>query len=225
MTSPVLRRREAARLTGERRANQPALMHTPANEGMFDPRFGVKVFKLLPGEFLVTRRNEALTTVLGSCIAACIRDPVAGVGGMNHFMLPTTATVDSDAWGGQAGHANRYGAYAMESLINALLKFGADRSRLEAKLFGGAAIIAGMTDVGAKNIEFARRFLRLEGVRVLAENVGDVTPRRVNYFPKTGDVLLKRLRDLANVSLASREREYLTSLSEDSAAGGVELFD
>ena len=82
-----------------------------------------------------------------------------------------------------------------------------------------------MTDVGAKHIEFARRFLRLEGVRVLAENVGDVMPRRVNYFPKTNDVLLKRLRKLANVSLASPEREYMTSLSEPSSAGGVKLFD
>jgi chemotaxis protein CheD len=201
------------------------LMHTPGNDGIFDPRLGVKVFKILPGEFLVTRRHEALTTVLGSCIAACMYDPRSGIGGMNHFMLPASASIDSGAWAGETGHANRYGAYAMESLINALMKHGADRARLEAKLFGGAAVIRGMSDVGAKNIEFARRFLRLEGIPLLAESVGEATPRRVNFFAHTGEVLVRRLRTVANDSLAMREREYLSALTAAPASGDVELFD
>jgi chemotaxis protein CheD len=206
----------------ERRRAVRLLPGTPGNDGILDPRFGKKVFKLLPGDFFVTRRDEILTTVLGSCIAACIRDPQAGVGGMNHFMLPT-AMHDSGAWG-KAGNANRYGAFAMESLINAVLKLGARRERLEVKLFGGAAVIPGMSDVGARNIEFVRDYLATEALPVTAESVGDVTPRRVNYLPRTGDVLVRRLRLVTRDSLAQREREYLQTLAREPVSGDVELF-
>jgi chemotaxis protein CheD len=182
--------------------------------------------KILPGQFFVTRSDEAITTVLGSCISACIRDPVTRIGGMNHFMLPEDGSPGKSAWiDGPGGLATRYGSYAMESLINELMKLGARRDRLEVKLFGGGRILSSMTDVGEKNITFARHFLKLEGFKIAAEDVGDLCPRRVIYFPATGVVMLKRLRALDVSAIAQRENIYLTRLATKPAENDVELFD
>lgn len=182
--------------------------------------------KILPGEYYVTGEREGITTVLGSCVAACIRDPLSGVGGMNHFMLPEDTTSGQSSWmHPEMGLSTRYGAYAMEVLINDLLKRGARRERIEVKLFGGARILASMTDVGARNIAFVRKFIGLEGFSVAAEDLGGSCPRRVVYFPATGRVLLKRLRSLDSGEIASRERQYLDRLSTRPAAQDVELFD
>jgi chemotaxis protein CheD len=182
--------------------------------------------KILPGEFFVTRSDEAITTVLGSCIAACIRDPAVRIGGMNHFMLPEDNSSGKSSWiDGPGGLATRYGTYAMESLINELMKLGARRDRFEVKLFGGGKILSSMTDVGKKNISFAKEFLKLEGFKIAAEDVGEVYPRRVVYFPSTGLVMLKRLRALEVVEIARRETNYLTSLATKPADDDVELFD
>jgi len=182
--------------------------------------------KILPGEYFVTRSDEAITTVLGSCIAACIRDPVTRIGGMNHFMLPEDGSIGKSSWiDGPGGLATRYGSYAMESLINELMKLGARRDRLEVKLFGGGRILSSMTDVGQRNIAFAREFLKVEGFKIVAEDVGDVYPRRVIYFPATGVVMLKRLRALDVSVIAQRESTYLTDLGAKPAGNDVELFD
>jgi chemotaxis protein CheD len=182
--------------------------------------------KILPGEYFVTRSDEAITTVLGSCIAACIRDPATRIGGMNHFMLPEDGSPGKSSWiEGPGGLATRYGSYAMESLINELMKLGARRDRLEVKLFGGGRILSSMTDVGQKNIAFARDFLKVEGFKIAAEDVGDVYPRRVIYFPATGVVMLKRLRALDVSAIAQRESVYLTNLAAKPAGDDVELFD
>ena len=182
--------------------------------------------KILPGEYFVTRSDEAITTVLGSCIAACIRDPATRIGGMNHFMLPEDGSPGKSSWiDGPGGLATRYGSYAMESLINELMKLGARRDRLEVKLFGGGRILSSMTDVGQKNIAFARDFLKVEGFKIAAEDVGDVYPRRVIYFPATGVVMLKRLRALDVSAIAQRESIYLTRLAAKPAGDDVELFD
>jgi chemotaxis protein CheD len=182
--------------------------------------------KILPGEYFVTRSDEAITTVLGSCIAACIRDPATRIGGMNHFMLPEDGSPGKSSWiDGPGGLATRYGTYAMESLINELMKLGARRDRLEVKLFGGGRILSSMTDVGQKNIAFARDFLKVEGFKIAAEDVGDVYPRRVIYFPATGVVMLKRLRALDVSAIAQRESIYLTNLVAKPAGDDVELFD
>ena len=182
--------------------------------------------KILPGEYFVTRSDEAITTVLGSCIAACIRDPAVRIGGMNHFMLPEDNSVGKSSWiDGPGGLATRYGSYAMESLINELMKLGARRDRFEVKLFGGGKILSSMTDVGKKNILFAKEFLKLEGFKISAEDVGDACPRRVMYFPANGIVMCKRLRALDVVDIAQRETSYLTSLAAKPADNDVELFD
>lgn len=182
--------------------------------------------KILPGEFFVTCHDETITTVLGSCISACVRDTALGYGGMNHFMLPVDNSVGNNSWiNGADSLATRYGSYAMESLINELMKLGARRERLEVKIFGGGRILPAMTDVGAKNIAFAKSFLRVEGLKIAAEDVGEVFPRRIVYFPKTGRVMLKRLRSLDSQSIAQRETQYLSTLGQKPADDDVELFD
>lgn len=185
-----------------------------------DSTFGTQAIKVLPGEYLVTGEDFILVTLLGSCVAACIRDPQLALGGMNHFMLPET-----ELEVGGVGAA-RYGAYAMEMLINDLLKMGALRSRLQAKVFGGAAVLPGFTvnNVGERNAEFVLQYLKAEGVPVLAQDLGDICPRRVYFFPATGRVMVKRLPSAQRVEVAASERAYQTRLRDEPAAGSVELF-
>lgn len=136
---------------------------------------------VIQGECVVTGEREAtLTTVLGSCVAACMRDPVLGVGGMNHFLLP------GEGERSRLNEAERFGVYLMELLVNGLLKRGARRENLEVKLFGGARTVQGFTDIGAKNIEFARRFLDNEGLTYAGGSVGGDQGRRLEYQPATG---------------------------------------
>ena len=182
--------------------------------------------KILPGEYYVSRGEEAISTVLGSCVSACVRDPQRGVGGMNHFMLPEDTAVGPNEWLDPAvGLATRYGSYAMESLINDLLKLGAARERLEIKLFGGGQILAAMTDVGGRNIRFIRNYLTLEGYRVAAEDLGGTQPRKVVYFPVTGRARLRKLRPIENRIISRHEQLYLESLGRQSTGGDVELFE
>ncbi len=181
--------------------------------------------RILPGEYFVTRSDEIITTVLGSCISACVRDPVLGVGGMNHFMLPEDITHGSSTWlDPKAGMSTRYGSFAMESLINDLMKLGAHRERLEVKLTGGGRVLASMTDVGARNIQFARQWLGLEGLKIAGEDVGDSFPRRIQYFPASGRVLMFRLRSHDHGAVVSREKQYLSNLREQPVGNDVELF-
>jgi chemotaxis protein CheD len=179
--------------------------------------------RLNPGEYYVTKNDEGIYTTLGSCISACIRDRVSGVGGMNHFMLP--ASVGDGGWKAAGlSSATRYGNFAMEHLINEILKNGGSRQNLEVKLFGGGRIIANMTDVGLRNIEFARDYIKTEGLRVTAEDVGDVFPRMVVYFPTTGRVRVKRLRSLHNNTIVEQETKYLHTIEEKPVGGDIELF-
>jgi len=135
---------------------------------------------IIQGEFNVTDDPDVvLSTILGSCVAACMRDPVAGVGGMNHFLLPGEAN-------GSGGEAARYGVHLMELLINGLLKKGARRERLEAKIIGGAKTIAGFSNVGEKNAEFAQQFLSDEGIRIVGSNTGGDVGRKLEYYPVSG---------------------------------------
>jgi chemotaxis protein CheD len=172
----------------------------------------------------VTAEDESITTVLGSCVSACIRDPVAAVGGMNHFMLPEEGAGDDEPRPANAGLATRYGSYAMESLINELMKRGARRERLEIKLFGGGRILASLSDVGQRNIEFIREYLRAEGLIITAEDLGDIVPRKVAYNPRTGKARVKRLPALEATSVADRERKYMKSVGSVAQGGDVELF-
>ena len=180
--------------------------------------------KILPGEYYVTRNDEAITTVLGSCVSACIRDPQANVGGMNHFMLPEDNSVREPGRRAPVVLSTRYGSHAMESLINDLLKIGAQRQRLEIKLFGGGRILASMTDIGARNIEFIKNYLNIEGLGVTAQDLGGDRPRKVVYFPISGRVRMKTLRPIENRSIADREQLYLARLRRDQDGGEIEIF-
>ena len=154
--------------------------HEPRTLRKFrNPRDGFLHVQLTLGDTYVTSSpEEVLTTILGSCIAACIRDPVTGVGGMNHFLLP-------DGNSGDRG-ALCYGVNAMELLINDIQKHGGDRRRLEAKLFGGGNVVAALTDVGTRNYAFARQFLNDEGIAIVGGDVGGDMARRIQYMPAIG---------------------------------------
>jgi chemotaxis protein CheD len=210
------------------RPEQPPMLPAFAHMQRFwDPQVDHWTVKILPGEYYVTRCDEAISTVLGSCISACVRDPVKNVGGMNHFMLPEDASTGPNNWLDPAiGLATRYGSYAMESLVNDLLKLGATRERLEIKVFGGGRVLSGMTDVGARNIDFVRSYIQLEGYRIAAEDLGGTQPRKVVYFPASGRVKMRRLRPVEKRIISHHEQLYLASIGSKAAGGGdVELFD
>lgn len=178
--------------------------------------------KILPGEYYVTRREMLLVTTLGSCVSACIRDKTNGIGGMNHFMLPENAQ-EAGGWGTTS---TRYGGYAMEVLINQLLQLGAKRSNLEAKLFGGGAVIRQMTsmNVGERNAQFGMNYLKTEGIPVVAKDLLDVYPRKIYFFPESGRVLVKKLRNMHNDTIISRELEYRSRLAASKVEGDIEMF-
>jgi chemotaxis protein CheD len=184
-----------------------------------DRNFDIDAAKIGPGEYYITQRDMVIVTVLGSCVSACMRDPVAKVGGMNHFMLP-----DRDVEGPLSASA-RYGAYAMEVLINQLFALGARRERLEAKVFGAARVLPGMSDIGERNAAFAIDYLKRESIRVVAEDLGNDEPCKIYFFPQTGRVMLKRLKSLRNDTIVERERDYARKLEKLSVrAGSADLF-
>ena len=193
-----------------------------ANKLYYDRTFDCDAAKILPGEYYCTYKDMLIVTVLGSCVSACIRDRVSGIGGMNHFMLPDGGDGSDPLISASA----RYGTYAMEVLINELLKAGARRENLEAKVFGGGNVLRGLTalNVGERNAAFVRGYLKAEGIRVLAEDLNDIFPRKVYFFPRTGRVLVKKLRELNNNTLVNREQDYASRLAGKKIGGEVELF-
>jgi chemotaxis protein CheD len=188
----------------------------------FDREHHSEAAKILPGEYYATARNMVLVTVLGSCVCACIRDKASGIGGMNHFMLPDSGQDRNNPLGESA----RYGTYAMEILINQLLKMGAKRGNLEAKVFGGASVLRGFTvnNVGERNAEFVMHFLKTEKIPIIAKDMLDVNPRKVYYFPTTGLVRVKNLKQVHNDTIINREAAYNTRLQYAKLEGDVELF-
>jgi len=192
-------------------------------EKYWDPLHSTFAAKILPGEFYVTANpQEMIVTVLGSCVSACIRDPLTGIGGMNHFMLPR----EKNAAGRAGGNAERYGLHAMESLINAIASRGhKDRNQLEVKLTGGGKVLQMGLDIGAQNIAFVREYALAERLDVRAEDLGGDHPRKVYYFPETGMLRVRKLKELGNDTIVDRERHYAATLDETPTAGDVELFE
>lgn len=188
----------------------------------FDRTFDCDAAKILPGEYFFTHKDMLIVTVLGSCVSACIRDRVSGIGGMNHFMLPDGGG-DNDS---PVSASMRYGTYAMEVLINDLLKSGARRENLEAKVFGGGNVLRGFIaiNVGERNAQFVRNFLRAENIRITAEDLNDIHPRKVYFFPRSGKVLVKKLKQMNNNTLVNREQDYASRLQNTRVGGEIDLF-
>jgi chemotaxis protein CheD len=187
-----------------------------------DPSFNAIAVKVHPGEHYVTRSaEEMIATVLGSCVCACIRDSKAGVGEMNHFMLPESAKGE---WGQQVPASLRYGNFAMERLINDILKLSGRRSNLEMKVFGGANVLRNGATIGHQNSEFIESYLKAEGLPIAAQRLYGKLPRRVHYFPTTGKVLMLELRRQDELERIRIEQSYRDSLKHNPISGSIEFF-
>jgi chemotaxis protein CheD len=208
-------RRPSATTQTPRLAQLKATLRKPgeASHFWYETQFKCEAVKVLPGEYFVDSEDILVMTTLGSCIATCLWDRNARVGGMNHFMLP----------GG--GDSGRYGAYAMELLINEMMKRGASRSTLEAKVFGGGQVIAGMEtlNVGERNLRFVLDYLKAERIPVISKDVLDIYPRKVCFLPASGKAMVKRLAaTAAAASLQAQERAAAQQAA--STGGSVDLF-
>lgn len=208
-----------ARLTNTKLQSPPV---REAPRRLWDSKRALFNVRVLPGETYTTGdETEVVVTILGSCVAACIRNPRNGFGGLNHFMLPESDTGD---WNGVSS-ALRYGNYAMEALINAVLKSGCERADLEIKLFGGAVVGEGGTQVGPKNIAFVKRYLDAEGLAVLAADLGGPVGRRIHFHPATGLVRRLLLKPTSAAGVLAEERRYRSTIAAAPVEGDIELFD
>ena len=224
---PVVRSATAAAaptvLAGGRTSRVELLKAQPRNPGEAsffynDHHFQYDAVKVLPGEYFVSNEDLVIMTVLGSCISACLWDGRVRAGGMNHFMLP-----DGDS----ADGFGRYGSYAMELLINEMLKKGARRESMQAKVFGGAQVMAGFTtlNVGERNTKFVLDYLAMERIPVVSQDVLDIHPRKVCFFPVTGKALVKRLAHSHPETLAVEERKgNAATVAKATSGGSVDLF-
>lgn len=193
-----------------------------ARDAYLDRRFRLPLISLMPGEFHACRGENGYTTLLGSCVAACIWDEESGIGGMNHFLLPESGDIDPTHAGW--AKAARYGDHAMELLINKLVTLGARRDKFCAKLFGGGAVLAGSSSlVGERNVEFALRYLELEKIRVVSQDLGGGHARQAYFFPTNGEAFVRRVSG-TNRDLIQREIEFAKQLQKDEPQGSVFLF-
>lgn len=193
-----------------------------ATRRFFDSASSTWMVKVFPGEYFVSSKpDEVLVTVLGSCVSACIRDPKAGIGGMNHFMLPHS---HAGNWAGDL-QSTRFGNFAMEKLINELMKAGCSRSSLEIKVFGGGNVTDTSNAIGTENSEFILRYLEAEGLRCVAHDLGGPLPRRIHYYPTTGKVVRRLLGTGESYAVAREEKEYVNRLSTRKVAGEIQLFN
>lgn len=198
-----------------------ATTHYGGSRRFYDAAAGAWVVKILPGECYVTKSpEELLVTVLGSCVSACIRDPRTGIGGMNHFMLPMGK---AGGWGDEL-HSMRYGNFAMEKLVNELLKAGCSRSSMEIKVFGGGNVIESNSAIGSQNSEFVLNYLKSEGLGCAANDLGGTYPRRIQYSPASGRVVRKFLGGGDRDIIVRDELEYASNLTKKDTAGEIQLF-
>ncbi len=190
----------------------------------FDPKFQCTSVTVLPGDYYVTNDpQEMIVTVLGSCVAACIRCLKTGYGGMNHFLL-------AEPGESVLSPSNRYGSYAMEQLMNSILQYGGQKSDFEIKIFGGSTLFKSSNPVGDNNVKFIRTYLQREGIKITAEDVGGTIPRKIYYWPSTGKVSRLLIEPNENLSLLKQEEKYKEKVQHDPAkaiksnAGTIELF-
>lgn len=184
----------------------------------YESHFKNVAVKVLPGEYFVHDEDILIMTTLGSCIAACLWDRERRIGGMNHFMLPD---------GGGAADSGRYGSFAMELLINEMLKRGASRTTMEAKIFGGGAVVSGINsiNVGERNTLFVMDYLKTERIPIVSKDVMDVFPRKVVLLPASGKAMVKRMALSNPEALLAQDRAAAQKpVPVASGAGTVDLF-
>jgi chemotaxis protein CheD len=174
--------------------------------------------KVLPGEFYISKEDIVLSTVLGSCISVCIYDPLLDFGGMNHFMLPASSEQDD------IERPLRYGLFAMEQLINGMMKNGCTRENMQIKVTGGGALISGLISIGTQNINFIKKYIVEENLQLISIDLGGDQARRVAYFPKTGRMLVKKLSHLDDQHLITQESTYRTNVDKSLDDTEIELF-
>ena len=210
------------RLAKERRAHKEMEVaeYLHGKKRFHDNKEDVDVVKIFSGDWYVsTKGKEMLATILGSCVSACIRDPSNGIGGMNHFLLP-----GDDSGDNQMSDSARYGVFAMESLINGLLKSGCRKERFEIKVFGGGNVINNSARIGSKNAKFIRDFLRKEGFRIASEDLEGDHPRRLHYYPDTGKVMMRLLRRKEDMAVVEEEARYKKEIAAHPIESNIELF-
>lgn len=194
------------------------MMQSAQKKTYFDPNLKENCVNLLPGEFYATDRDEVITTILGSCIAACVRDVSKAIGGMNHFLLAQPQE-------GISSPSARYGSYAMECLINDILRRGGHKNDLEIKIFGGADLLKSSIRIGQKNCDFILNYLKNEGFRLAAQDIGGDRPRRIHYWPKTGRLIRVVLNKHDEEKITAIERNYSQSINKvKDPSGDIELF-
>lgn len=190
----------------------------------FDSNLQATVVQVYQGDFYVTAApDEALTTVLGSCISACVRDPVTKFGGMNHFLLPAGKEQHESSG---AALSLRYGSFAMEQLINAVLSAGGQRDRLEIKVFGGSNVMRGLSgEIGHRNADFVEEYLKQEGFKLTARHLRGTWPRKVQFFPNSGQVRMREIKESAVPGIFEREVRASPQVATKPVSGTIELFD
>ncbi len=194
----------------------------------WDHRFQRSVIQLLPGDYQVVNNAQMMVTILGSCVAACIRDKYNSIGGMNHFMLPGDSKISArPRWDNLDSAAARYGDLAMEKLINNIIKLGGRRENLEAKIFGGANMFNGglNTDIGLQNVQFVNEYLEVEKIKITSMDTGGDNARKVYYIPQTGEVYLKRIDRSKNNTIQLRESQYLKQAKAARTIAEISFFD
>lgn len=209
-----------------RRTDREKVQVGSFNDGVrryYDHNMELTVVKLYTGDCYVSADpGEMLVTILGSCISVCMRDPVAGVGGMNHFLLP--GNTRKKASKSDPGYSTRFGIFAIEELINQIMHLGGQKERLEVKLFGGGNVIKNSAMIGEKNIEFAESFLRDEGFKVDASDVGGQYPRRLHYYLDSGKIMVRKLKRKEDMEIVEEEKAYKASLGKKPKKEDLELF-
>lgn len=196
----------------------------PPRRSFQDAVSGSTLVSVSPGDHYVTNEpGEMVVTLLGSCVAACARDTVTGVGGLNHFLLPSGDLHDRSQGNDEA---MRFGDYAMEMLLNTIYRKGGQRGRIEFKIFGGARVLGGQTmlKIGEQNINFVERFLRTEGFPIVGRSVGGTAPRRLRFHPATGRAFVQELDRTSAVSITNEEESYRSKIARRAPAGDVEFF-
>lgn len=210
-TSAANRRSEGAIVVSE---------YFHGTRSFYNAKDKINVVKIFAGDWYVSgREDEMLATILGSCVSACMRDPIAGVGGMNHFLLPGDQNIS-----GNMSDSARYGIFAMESLINGIMKAGGIKHRFEVKVFGGGNVINNSARIGSKNALFVREFLKNEGFRINSEDLEGECPRAVHYFPTTGKVMMRKLRRKEDMVVVEEEARYQRNITKKPLEGDIELF-